>query len=204
MPTGYTAGVADGTTTTFTAFALTCARAFGATLDMRDLPLDAVIPERFEPSDHHSRGIAEAKLELARLRALSPGDAQREMQQEHSRDMARWRQRSAEDAVKRVRYQVMLDAVATTAPPTPEHTKFWEFMRGQLVESLRFDCGGKYNVMPTLMRWPQWVASKIVKTQWSLDYDTEHLDKELGRAAHNSQWVNALRGELRRIDTNSY
>lgn len=60
MPTGYTASVADGTTTTLRAFALQCARAFGATVTMRDDPMSAEIPERFEPGGFYRRLMEQA------------------------------------------------------------------------------------------------------------------------------------------------
>jgi hypothetical protein len=40
MPTGYTAGVADGTITEFREYALLCARAFGACIMLRDEPVE--------------------------------------------------------------------------------------------------------------------------------------------------------------------
>lgn len=52
MPTGYTAGVKDGTVTDFKAFVMQCARAFGALIDMRDDPSDVPIPKSFAPSSY--------------------------------------------------------------------------------------------------------------------------------------------------------
>ena len=61
MPTGYTDLINNGCT--FNEFVMGCARAFGATIDMRDEPLGAEIPEKFELSDYHSAKIDEAKRE---------------------------------------------------------------------------------------------------------------------------------------------
>ena len=62
MPTGYTAKIADGQT--FEEFILSCARAFGALVEMRDEPADAPIPEEFKPSAYHTTqiGVARAKM----------------------------------------------------------------------------------------------------------------------------------------------
>ena len=73
MPTGYTAAIKDGIS--FNEYALSCARAFGALIMMRDEPADAPIPDEFKPSDYHFKKIEEAKAELARLRAMSPDEA---------------------------------------------------------------------------------------------------------------------------------
>lgn len=53
MPTGYTAAVEDGTITEFDDFAWQCARAFGALIMMRDDPMSAPIPQKFEPTAEH-------------------------------------------------------------------------------------------------------------------------------------------------------
>jgi len=60
MPTGYTYPVVEGKITEFSDFALSCARAFGALITMRDDPHDTPIPETFEPSDYNAKKLAEA------------------------------------------------------------------------------------------------------------------------------------------------
>ena len=45
MPTGYTADIQDGKITTLREYALSCARAFGALIMMRDDPHDAPIAD---------------------------------------------------------------------------------------------------------------------------------------------------------------
>jgi hypothetical protein len=60
MPTGYTAKLYDGDQK-FQDFAMECARAFGALIEMRDEPMNAKIPETFEPSEHHVNGLERAK-----------------------------------------------------------------------------------------------------------------------------------------------
>src|SRR6056297_1005549 len=62
MPTGYTHQIKDGIS--FEKYALGCARAFGATISMRDDPPDAEIPEKFDESDHHLEKIKEAQDNL--------------------------------------------------------------------------------------------------------------------------------------------
>ena len=53
MPTGYTAYVQDGVITEFADFAMKCARAFGALIDMRDESLDAEIRVQREPNTEY-------------------------------------------------------------------------------------------------------------------------------------------------------
>ena len=54
MPTGYTAMLTEEKEITFEDFALKCARAFGALIEMRDESLDAKIPEEFKVTEYHT------------------------------------------------------------------------------------------------------------------------------------------------------
>ena len=66
MPTGYTAKLMEQGQT-FPEFIMSCARAFGALIMMRDDPANAPIPEKFEPSDYHVRALKKAYVEQTRL-----------------------------------------------------------------------------------------------------------------------------------------
>lgn len=70
MPTGYTAGVEDGTVTTLREYALTCARGMGACIMQRDDPMNEP-PKKQEPTDYHVKWLAEAKEKLVQLAAMS-------------------------------------------------------------------------------------------------------------------------------------
>ena len=71
MPTGYTAGVQDGTVTDFSEFALQCARNFGALVTMRDDPWSTPIPERFEASEYARTAVVEAQQKLDEFHKLT-------------------------------------------------------------------------------------------------------------------------------------
>ena len=59
MPTGYTAGILDGTVKDFNEFAKKCSRAF--MIHLRDEPFDSEYKKR-EPSDYHSKNLKEAEV----------------------------------------------------------------------------------------------------------------------------------------------
>lgn len=196
MPTGYTAAVADGKITTLPAFALRCARAFGATIDMRDDSMDAPIPEQLEPSGRYRLFAEKAADKLLWLQGLSPIEARRAMQQEHSAAMAVWRERSFEDAKTRARYQAMLAEVAAWDPPSQDHLRLKEFMLEQLQTSIKHDCGGDYNRMPRLKRWPEWLRDKKAETIRHIErHNTAHLE-ELDRVEKRNRWMQQLRVSL--------
>ena len=78
MPTGYTLDLYDVKDITFEEFALRCARAFGALISMRDEPIDAPIPERFEPSDYHLKELEKAKKRLKEVKKWNEETAEQE------------------------------------------------------------------------------------------------------------------------------
>lgn len=67
MPTGYTAKLHNGEEQTFPEFVMSCARAFGALITMRDDPADAEIPDEFKPSDYHVRELEKARERLSEV-----------------------------------------------------------------------------------------------------------------------------------------
>ena len=196
MPTGYTHAVQNGTVTTLEAFALQCARAFGATILMRDEPSDAPIPARFEPNSFYARNTAQAQARLDKLGAMSPMEAQRHCQQEYSSAMARWRDRSIQDAIHRVRYKAMLTAVHNWSAPTVDHFRFKAFMVEQLQSSLDHDCGGQHNSMPCIQRWPDWLKDEIQKETSYLVQSGELEQGEHQRTNSRNDWLASLRASL--------
>lgn len=195
MPSTYTAPVQDGTITTLRDFAMLCARAFGATITMRDDPLSTPIPERFEPSSYYAEQLDEARSRLASLKALSPMQAQRECQQQYSAAMARWRESTWEAARRRVRYIKMINHVEAWRPPTPDHDGLKGFMLRQIGESLDWDCGERLN-MPLLQRWPDWLRDQIAEAEREIIDYARNASKENERANSRTQWVQALRASL--------
>ena len=197
MPTGYTSAVADGTMTDFAAFAMQCARAFGATITMRDDPLSAQIPERFEASDYHQTELKLAKARLARLARMSPIEAQTECQALNALKLRNWAESCDRRAIQRARYQAMVEQAMAWTPPTSEHEGLKRFMIQQLSESIDFDCDGKYGPFyPTAMRWPEWLENQRQQTRMDIEYRNRHLRKDARIAEDRTSWVQALRGSL--------
>jgi hypothetical protein len=196
MPTGYTAGVADGKITAFQTFALQCARAFGATILMRDDPMDAPIPESFEPSAFYAGELAKAQDELARLRSLTPDEAARARDDAHAEAVASWIRRVAERTETRNRYNAMLAEVVKWEPPTTEHVALKEFMLQQLHESIRFDCNDSWDAEPTKPSAHEWLADRIKRAEDNIErYTTEHAN-EVERTQGRNAWIKVLRDSL--------
>jgi hypothetical protein len=196
MPTGYTAGVADGKVTTFKEFALECARNFGALIMMQDDPLGTPIPE-FEPSDYHSNALRDARNELDRLSQMTDAEVKAACLDEYTKELAYWEKCQAENAVKRQRYLSMLKKVESWTPPTSDHDGMKNFMLQQLTDSMKWDCPDKPILPKPSMELPsKWKAAKIAAAEHSIDYHTKNHAEEVLRTNERNDWVKALKESL--------
>lgn len=195
MPTGYTAPVQDGKITEFRDFALQCARAFGALVEMRDEPMDAPIPEELKPSRYHDEAVVEAKAELAALERMSASACEALAEKHYQRYV-----REAEAFVKRQaqvrqRYEAMLAKVEAWTAPTRDHEGLKKFMADQLTESIRFDCGYTPE-KPRRLSGAQWRTQERARLKRDISYHTAEGKKEVQRAKERTAWVKALRESL--------
>lgn len=196
MPTGYTADVKDGTLTDFATFAMRCARAFGALIDMRDDAMDAPIPTEFKSSSYHQEELAEARAELARLKRMTTLRADIEASKAHTAAMADWNRMGTARKKTRERYESMLARVRAWQPPSAEHAELKRFMESQLTESIQFDCGDTVDWKPKPMNGAAWLAQRIERAEKDVAYHEKALAEETKRAADRSRWVQQLRDSL--------
>ena len=195
MPTGYTAAIAEGKPVTFPEFVLTCARAFGACIDMRDDPLNAPIPQKFEPSDYHTKAHNAAAKKVKAFQTKGNDALMSEFEKDWSDKLAYHRKRVAETAEKRGRYEDMLVKVAAWNPPTPDHDELKKFMESQLRESIKFDCHD--DEAPNKPTFSAWKAKKLKDLQWDVDYHAKGKREDRERAASRTKWVSDLRASLK-------
>ncbi len=196
MPTGYTADIKDGIS--FKTFALNCARAFGACVLLRDEPAGGdQIPDEFTPSDYHSKAAQKAREELAHLLTLTP--AQRNQCANKAWDDAETARMQMLDERRKTReaYEVMLAQVDAWSPPTGDHAGLQDFMRDQIQQSIKFDCGGEYGTKPTpRLTGGEWAASESARLNRDIGYHEAAHAEECQRAADRTKWVRDLRGSL--------
>lgn len=196
MPSGYTAPVQDGTITEFREFALSCARAFGALITMRDDPADAPIPEKFEPSTGYYDGALErARRALAEVEGMPLDECEREAAAQHRHALEDRRKRQAEKDVVRQRYEAMLAKVEAWEPPSPEHVEMKAFMAKQLRESIDWDCT-VYGEEPERISGTEWREQMLAKARRDIEYHTEERRKEIERVEGRNRWVQQLRESL--------
>ena len=69
MPTVFTNDIEKGIT--FKQYAMQCARAFGACIEIRDEPLGKEIPSKFKVSNFYGESLKDAKKELELIKKLT-------------------------------------------------------------------------------------------------------------------------------------
>lgn len=200
MPTGYTAGVRDGSIASFKDYALLCARAFGACITMRDDPLSAEITE-FEPNQFYQNKLVGAELELALWEKMTEEERRAEWERYAEKQRVYYAERMRAYEVERARYMAMLEKVREFRPPTPDHKEFVTFMRTQLEESIHWDCPDDYKCEYYQVEpYEEWVANHQEPLRHSLDYYAKEWFKENERTAARNKWVQDLKKALEEYD----
>lgn len=195
MPTGYTSGVQDGSITEFRDFAKLCARGMGFTVMMRDEPFGAPLPDRFTASDWNAKQLREAIAERDRLTAMTEDECAVEAQADHDATVERNNKRATERKEHLARYNAMLAEVLMWDCP-PELSEMKQFMRDQLNQSIRFDCGHVYieDLKPTDPI--AWRETKLAKARKDIEYHTEQQAKEEQRTAERNRYLQLLRESI--------
>lgn len=198
MPTGYTAGIVDGKINSFPEFAKQCARAFGATIHMRDEPFDKPYEPRV-PSDYHQKNIESARLKLQQVQKTSDDDLLKAEMERIESEIERLKQRIKEKEAVHDRLDAMLQEVENWQPPTPKHENMKEFMIDQLKETIKFDGSTRYhheriaelnerrNITADVLR-----QEMIAQAEWGIAYHEKGYAEEVERCEKSNQWVQDL------------
>lgn len=197
MPTGYTAIIGEGAD--FKRFVWSCARGMGALIDMRDMPSDAPIPDRFEVSSYHPERIVELEAKLVELDATDMVEFKRKIDEKYTIEVANAAERRGRDAELLAKYEAMLAKVEAWTPPTEDHNEFKEFMIQQIQSSIDFDCNSRYDYSPKPPDCSP-IAVLFVERRQSIlkeiEYHKTKHQEELQRNEERNQWVKALRDSL--------
>lgn len=196
MPTGYTVDIPKGIS--FTEYAMRCARAFGALITLREEPLDAEIPDEFEPSDYNLKRYEEAKAEVDRLRSMSQEEVKAAAEEAYQAAEEHRISKLKKNGEEQAAYAAMLERVNAWQPPSPDHVEMKEFMASQITESMRFDDMADYYAKPTeRMTGEQWRVEMLKKALRDVGYHWREHQQEVERAQSRTEWVSALRASLK-------
>lgn len=195
MPTGYTQCLYDGKEIGFPEFAMKCARAFGALVEMRDDPFDAEIPGYFPPSEYAYKRYFRAQVELAVARATTMEQAVILAAQERAGEEAAQAEYEAEIVGRKAAYEDMLEQVRAWDPPTEDHRELKKFMIDQITGSIDFDCRDP-RPLPPAPTPEEWISSRIERLRKEVERSQASWKEDLERSASRSEWVRALRSSL--------
>jgi len=194
MPTGYTCKVEDGSITTLEQYALTCARAFGACIDMRDDPIDKPIPDNFEPrTKYDDERIAAVQAILNELPGLSAEECDARAKDEFDKAMASHVEYEKERYVRKIRYSNMKDMVkAWRVPSTIQSLK--DFMLEQIDTSTR---GDDWKPEPPVrLTGEKWREKELAAASRDLASSTKNRNEEIERVSGRNRWLADLRTAL--------
>lgn len=198
MPTGYTSKIYNGEQQSGKEFIMTCARAFGALIEMRDEPNDAIIPEEFQPSEYHKKELEKAKIELEKYKNMTIEQIQQKVNESYQEIIEQNKKYYNEGLELKNRYEKVLREVERWELPSSEHQNLKDFAMDQLNESIRFDCGHiKKYVEEVKKETPEeYIQKQIDSCLWSINYHQENWDKEIKKTNERNLWIKQLRDSL--------
>ncbi len=204
MPTGYTAGVMDGTITEFKDYAFQCARTFGALVTERDNPITPDLPT-LEVGDYHVASLREKEKEVKRLSSMTPPQIEKEFLKSKNRDI-KYHTKGIKDQEKTLqRYLKMLEEAKKFVAPTDEHTSYRDFLISQLEESLNWDCGSTYH-QEQLVKVKKkrsakaWHKEQLDEAKYRLKYAKKSLKEEIERVKSRNDWLDQLRKAVEAVE----
>ena len=194
MATGYTADVASGKVTEFSEYALICARAFGALIEMRDEPSDAEIPEAFDPSDYHEKALKKSEHELEMFLGATDEILATRMESKFRQEVDAYEKRLKENRQTRERYEAMLEKARAYQSPSPDHDSYAKFLVEQLESSIEWDC--KEPSPPKKQSLEEWKDVQEKWLRWNVHYHMRELASEIERTDSRNDWIAKLRASL--------
>lgn len=193
MPTGYTAGIIDGTIKDFNEYAKQCSRAF--MIHLRDEPMNSEYQKR-EPSNYHFEEIEKSKLELNRLLLLTDVELviQEKMKLLENREYHLLGKEKQEDNKEKL--EGFLVKAMNYIPPTELHNGIADFMQSQLKTTIEFDCSGTYHIkaLKTISDEmenmnPKNIRKKLqAEANKNIEYHTKERESELKRCKDTNKW----------------
>jgi len=196
MPTGYTAELMEKGME-FKPFVLQCARAFGALVLMRDAPMDAPIPEKFEPSDYNIKYLARAQEKHKTLSAMTNDERVAFGQAEKEKAVKSAYKKRERYKIQNERLSEMQSQVMAWKPPTPDHEGLKNFMREQIEISMNNLGYIEKRIEASEIKSPTaFYVEAVSESYREIEYHSKENAKEIERAESRTKWVNELRKSL--------
>ena len=197
MPTGYTAGILDGKVNTFEEFATVCTRAFGATIHMRDNPMDSPYEPR-TPSDYHTNSIQSKRERLEEIESMSDEKIVEDFNTQLGEDLKYHQTKMEEDKRNLEKLNSMLESAKSWVPPTEDHQPFRNFMIEQIESTIKVDGDPSYHVnkmvgikkqMEEGINPKEYREETIQEIKSQISYHETEYQKELVRCNDSNDWM---------------
>ena len=197
MPTGYTAGIINGEITTFEQFATQCTRAFGATIHMRDNPMDSPYEPR-TPSDYYTNSIQSKRERLEEIESMSDEKIVEDFNTHLEEDLKYHQTKMEEDKRNLEKLNSMLESAKSWVPPTEDHQPFRNFMIEQVESTIKVDGDPSYHVnkmvgikkqMEEGINPKEYREETIQEIKSQISYHETEYQKELVRCKDSNEWM---------------
>ncbi len=196
MPTSYTSDLHSGKKMTLAAYLMRCARASGKLDRIREYPIDAVIPDRFETYSYYIEQLEKAEANVARIKQWDDTEANRQAKLFYDSKTDLYQGWLNEAAEIRKRYETMLAKVKAWTPPTPEHQEIKEIAIQQLEQSIDSDCQTDHLTAPELSTGAVFKEEALRAARQEVSRYTEWYEEDKKRVKELTEWVKALRQSL--------
>jgi hypothetical protein len=197
MPTGYTSDIYEGKDVDWKEFLMTCARAFGATISMREEKLSTPIPEEFEVDNYYQDKIKESLRQLKEYENMSLEEAEKLCNEEYEREEEYRLGQFVKSQKLREKLEIILDHILFWQPPSNDHAELKKFAIDQIDQTIRYDCVKEYYSKPSpKITTENWLLSKKASCISNINYYQEEYAKEVERVAGRNNWVKQLRNSL--------
>lgn len=177
----------------FKSFVMTCARAFGACVTLRDEALSDHIPE-FKVGDYYPKAVKQAKARLAKMEKMTPAQ---QLAYGKRQKLAAIKSYAKEliprDEMRNKRVQEMIDQVKDWEPPSAEHVNLKNFMLEQLGMSKEDDSYWRRALeQAEAIDETALFAEHLETARRDVTYYTAQLEKEKESVRKHNLWVRQL------------
>ncbi len=204
MPTGYTADLVDGKMNTVEEYAKLCMRAFGATLHMRDEPLDKQY-EPSEPSTYHLDAMNDAKKDIERLQSTPIEEIKAGILERAEKSLKDAIERKINKMELKVKLESMLVEIEKLQLDN-RYKEFKNFMRSQITQTIDWDCNLKYcendiqSAKETLnnVDAEKYIQDELIRLNEMIAYHTDKYKEDVKQCDEANEWVSDLLNILKK------
>lgn len=175
-------------------FLLLCSRGMGATILMRDEPLDVLPPEAFEVEPFYAENVRDAEAALAEWKAMPPAERERRLDADHAAALESHRSYNEKERAQADYLTGVLKTLEHAEPLFRKLGSFWKFVQQQLLDSLHFTGNG----VPAPERLT--ADGHYEKLSDSLAYATKSLVDERQRVATRNEWLRDLYAAIAELE----